>query len=59
MSDSESLVTGVRKYKGNQEEHHRRKRFDDEFEGFMKRARFQRVSAKADTQSDCSPLAKS
>jgi len=42
VSVSESLVTGVRKYIANQEEHHRRKSFDDEFEGFMKRAGFQR-----------------
>jgi hypothetical protein len=36
------LVRGVRKYLANQEERHRRKSFDDEFEGFMKRAGFQR-----------------
>src|SRR5436190_22299992 len=30
------------KYIANQEEHHRTKSFDDEFEGFMKRAGFQR-----------------
>jgi len=42
VSVSESLVTGVRKYIANQEEHHQRKSFDDEFEGFMKRAGFQR-----------------
>ena len=37
VSVSELLITGVRKYIANQEEHHRRKSFDDEFEGFMQR----------------------
>jgi REP element-mobilizing transposase RayT len=42
VSVSEANVPGVRKYIANQEEHHRTKSFEDEFEGFMKRAGFQR-----------------
>ena len=42
VSVSEANVPAVRKYIANQEEHHRTKSFDDEFEGFMKRAGFQR-----------------
>ncbi|HVF44344.1 MAG TPA: IS200/IS605 family transposase [Pyrinomonadaceae bacterium] len=42
VSVSETLVAGVRKYIANQEEHHRTKSFDEEFEGFMKRAGFQK-----------------
>jgi hypothetical protein len=34
-SVSDANVLGVRKYIANQEEHHRTKSFDDEFEGFM------------------------
>jgi putative transposase len=44
VSVSETLVVGVRKYIANQEEHHRTKGFDEEFERFMKRAGFQRFS---------------
>lgn len=44
VSVSETLVESVRKYIANQEEHHRTKSFDEEFEGFMKRAGFQRFS---------------
>lgn len=44
VSVSETLVASVRKYIANQEEHHRTKSFDEEFEGFMKRAGFQRFS---------------
>jgi hypothetical protein len=44
VSVSETLVESVRKYIANQEEHHRVKSFDEEFEGFMKRAGFQRFS---------------
>jgi putative transposase len=44
VSVSETLVEGVRKYIANQEEHHRMKGFNEEFEGFMKRAGFQRFS---------------
>ncbi len=42
VSVSETIVESVRKYIANQEEHHRTKSFDDEFEGFIKRAGFQR-----------------
>jgi putative transposase len=42
VSVSETLVDSVRKYIANQEEHHRTKSFDEEFEGFMKRAGFQK-----------------
>lgn len=44
VSVSETLVESVRKYIANQEEHHRVKSFNEEFEGFMKRAGFQRFS---------------
>ena len=44
VSVSESNVPSVRKYIANQEEHHKLKSFDDEFNGFMKRAGFQRFS---------------
>ena len=42
VSVSESNVAGVRKYIANQEGHHKSKSFDEEFNGFMKRAGFQR-----------------
>jgi REP element-mobilizing transposase RayT len=42
VSVGESVVDSVRKYIANQEEHHRTKSFDEEFNGFMKRAGFQR-----------------
>lgn len=42
VSVSESILESVREYIANQEEHHRTKTFDDEFNGFMKRAGFQR-----------------
>jgi REP element-mobilizing transposase RayT len=42
VSVSESILENVRKYIANQEEHHRTINFDDEFQGFMKRAGFQR-----------------
>jgi putative transposase len=44
VSVSETLVESVRKYIANQEEHHRVKSFEEEFEGFMKRAGFQKFS---------------
>ena len=44
VSVSETMVEGVRKYIANQEEHHRKKSFDEEFESFMKRAGFQKFS---------------
>ena len=44
VSVSESNLPSVRRYIANQEEHHRTKNFDDEFEGFMTRAGFQRFS---------------
>ncbi len=42
VSVSETVVESVRNYIANQEEHHRAKSFDEEFEGFMKRAGFQK-----------------
>ncbi len=42
VSVSESILENIRKYIANQEEHHRTINFDDEFQGFMKRAGFQR-----------------
>ena len=42
VSVSESILESVRNYIANQEAHHRMKSFDEEFEGFMKRAGFQR-----------------
>lgn len=42
VSVSETVVKSVRKYIASQEEHHRRKSFDEEFEEFMKRAGFQK-----------------
>ena len=42
VSVSESVIESVRKYMANQEEHHRIESFDEEFNGFMKRAGFQR-----------------
>jgi REP element-mobilizing transposase RayT len=44
VSVSETNLASVRKYIANQEEHHRSNSFDDEFEGFMKRAGFQRFT---------------
>lgn len=44
VSVSESILESVRQYIANQEEHHKSKSFDDEFEGFMKRAGFQKFS---------------
>ena len=45
VSVSEVNVPAVRKYIANQEEHHRTKSFEDEFQVFMKRAGFQRFNA--------------
>ena len=42
VSVSETNVESVRKYIANQDEHHKKKSFNDEFDGFMKRAGFQR-----------------
>lgn len=42
VSVSEANVEGVRKYIADQDEHHRAKSFDDEFEDFLKRAGFQK-----------------
>jgi len=39
-----STLPGVRKYIANQEDHHKRVSFEDEFEKFLKRAGFQRFS---------------
>ncbi len=41
VSVSESMLESARNYIANQVEHHRTKSFDEEFEGFMKRAGFQ------------------
>lgn len=42
VSVSESAVNKVREHIKKQEEHHRIKSFDEEFEGFLQRAGFQR-----------------
>ena len=42
VSVSETNMEGVRKYIANQEEHHKKRSFDEEFNRFMKRAGFQR-----------------
>jgi putative transposase len=42
VSVSEANVESVRRYIANQEEHHKTRSFDDEFEGFMKRAGFEK-----------------
>ena len=42
VSVSESVLESVRRYIATQEEHHRVKSFAEEFEGFMKRAGFQK-----------------
>ncbi len=42
VSVSEWNLESVRKYIANQEEHHKAKSFDDEFDNFMKRAGFQK-----------------
>jgi REP element-mobilizing transposase RayT len=44
VSVSETNLEGVRKYIASQEEHHRSNSFEDEFEGFMKRAGFQKFT---------------
>ncbi len=46
VSVSESSLESVRKYIANQEEHHRTKSFDGEFEDFLKRAGFQKFKDK-------------
>ena len=50
VSVSEASVPAVRKYIANQDEHHRTKSFEDEFEGFMKRAGFQRFEDSEGSQ---------
>jgi putative transposase len=47
VSVSESVLENVRKYIINQEEHHRTKSFDEEFDEFIKRAGFERFKDKA------------
>ena len=42
VSVSENVLDSVRKYIAKQEEHHRTKSFDEEIEGFMKRAGFRK-----------------
>lgn len=42
VSVSENVVDNVRSYIRNQEIHHQTKSFDQEFEGFLKKAGFQR-----------------
>ncbi len=44
VSVSEAVLENVRNYIANQEEHHRTKSFDEEFEGFIKRAGFEKFS---------------
>jgi REP element-mobilizing transposase RayT len=42
VSVSEAVLENVRGYIANQENHHRTRSFDNEFEDFLKRAGFQR-----------------
>ncbi len=42
----ESMLENARKYIANQEEHHKTKSFDDEFEDFLKRAGFEKFRDK-------------
>jgi len=42
VSVNESTLPSVRKYIANQEEHHQKVSFNDEFEMFLKRAGFQK-----------------
>ena len=42
VSVNESALPSVRKYISNQEEHHQKVSFNDEFEAFLKRAGFQK-----------------
>jgi len=42
VSVSENVIDNVRKYIANQEEHHRTKSFDEEYELFLERAGFRR-----------------
>jgi putative transposase len=42
VSVNESTLPSVRKYIANQEEHHQKVSFDDEFESFLKRSGFQK-----------------
>ena len=44
VSVSEAALPSARKYIANQEDHHRTRTFDDEFEGFMKRAGFRKFT---------------
>lgn len=44
VSVNDSMIENVRKYIGNQEEHHRTQTFDEEFDNFLKRAGFQRFN---------------
>ncbi|MCA1624787.1 MAG: IS200/IS605 family transposase [Acidobacteria bacterium] len=46
VSVSESTLESVRKYIANQEEHHRKRSFGDEFEDFLSRAGFQKLKDK-------------
>ena len=46
VSVSEANIESVRRYIAKQETHHKTNSFDDEFEGFMKRAGFQRFKDK-------------
>ena len=42
----ESMLGNARKYIANQEEHHKTKSFDDEFDDFLKRAGFEKFDDK-------------
>jgi putative transposase len=44
VSVSENAIDNVRDYIGRQEEHHKKKTFDEEFENFLKKAGFQRFA---------------
>lgn len=46
VSVNEDMLPSVRRYIANQEEHHSKVSFDDEFENFLKRAGFQKFKDK-------------
>lgn len=51
VSVGESALPSARKYIANQQEHHRTQTFEDEFEGFIKRAGFKKFSDESKSDS--------
>lgn len=51
VSVNEDTLPGVRRYIAKQEEHHKTISFEDEFEGFLKRAGFQRFEDASNSPS--------